>query len=51
MKKQIQDSPKFKFFEDNFEKFTKEMEEDKDFAQIKMPDEWQKDFERIFDET
>ena len=48
MKKQIQNDPKFKFFEDNFEKFTNEMEEDKD---IKMPDEWQKDFERIFDET
>ena len=51
MKKQIQDSPKFKFFEENYEKLVKEMEEDKDFAQIKMPDEWQKDFERIFDET
>ena len=48
MKKQIQNDPKFRFFEENYEKLVKEMENDKD---IKMPDEWQKDFERIFDET
>ena len=40
MKKQdkIQDSPEFQHYKDDFENFKKRMEEDKESAELKMPD-------------
>lgn len=47
----IQDSPEFKYLEANFSDFVKEMEEDKESADLKLPDGWEQDFTRIIDET
>ena len=47
----IQDSPEFKYLEANFSDFVKEMEEDKESADLKLPDGWEQDFARIIDET
>lgn len=47
----IQDSPEFKYLEANFSDFVKEMEEDKESADLKLPDGWEQDFARTIDET
>lgn len=47
----IQDSPEFKYLEANFSDFVKEMEEDKESADLKLPDGWEQDFARTMDET
>lgn len=47
----IQDSPEFKYLEANFSDFVKEMEEDKESADMKLPDGWEQDFARTIDET
>lgn len=47
----IQDSPEFKYLEANFSDFVKEMEEDKESANLKLPDGWEQDFARTIDET
>lgn len=53
MKKQdkIQDSPEFQYYKDNFEHYVKEMEEDKESADLKMPDGWEQDFKKTIDDT
>lgn len=53
MKKQdkIQDSPEFQYYKDNFENYVKEMEEDKESADLKMPDGWEQDFMKTIDDT
>ena len=53
MKKQdkIQDSPEFQYYKDNFENYVKEMEEDKESADLKMPDGWEQDFKKTIDDT
>ena len=47
----IQDSPEFKYLEANFSDFVKEMEEDKESVDLKLPDDWEQDFARTIDET
>ena len=47
----IQDSPEFKYLEANFSDFVKEMEADKESADLKLPDGWEQDFARTMDET
>lgn len=53
MKKQdkIQDSPEFQYYKDNFENFVKGMEEDKESADLKIPDGWEQDFEKTIGDT
>ena len=53
MKKQdkIQDSPEFQYYKDDFENFKKRMEEDKESAELKMPDGWEQDFAKTIDDT
>lgn len=53
MKKQdkIQDSPEFQYYKDDFENFKKRMEDDKEYAELKMPDGWEQDFDKTIDDT
>ena len=53
MKKQdkIQDSPEFQYYKDDFENFKKRMEDDKESAELKMPDGWEQDFAKTIDDT
>lgn len=53
MKKQdkIQDSPEFQYYKDDFENFKKGMEDDKEYADLKMPDGWEQDFAKTIDDT
>ena len=53
MKKQdkIQDSPEFQYYKDDFENFKKRMEDDKEYADLKMPDGWEQDFAETIDDT
>lgn len=53
MKKQdkIQDSPEFQYYKDDFENFKKGMEDDKEYADLKMPDGWEQDFAETIDDT
>ena len=47
----IQDSPEFQYYKDDFENFKKRMEEDKESAELKMPDGWEQDFAKTIDDT
>ena len=47
----IQDSPEFQYYKNDFENFKKEMEEDKESADLKMPDGWEQDFKKTIDDT
>ena len=47
----IQDSPEFQYYKNDFENFKKEMEDDKEFADLKMPDGWEQDFAKTIDDT
>ena len=47
----IQDSPEFQYYKDDFENFKKEMEDDKEYADLKMPDGWEQDFAKTIDDT
>ena len=53
MKKEdkIQGSPEFQYYKDDFENFVKGMEEDKESADLKIPDGWEQDFEKTIDNT
>lgn len=53
MKKQdkIQDSPEFQHYKDDFENFKKGMEDDREYADLKMPDGWEQDFAKTIDDT
>ena len=50
-KDKIQDSPEFKYYKADFENFVKGMEEDKESADLKIPDGWEQDFEKTIDDT
>lgn len=50
-KDKIQDSPEFKQYKADFEYFVKGMEEDKEYADLKMPDGWEQDFDKTIDDT
>lgn len=47
----IQDSPEFQYYKDDFENFKKRMEEDKEYADLKMPEGWEQDFAKTIDDT
>ena len=47
----IQDSPEFQYYKNDFENFKKEMEDDKEYADLKMPDGWEQDFATTIDDT
>lgn len=47
----IQDSPEFQHYRADFENFVKGMEDDKESADLKMPDGWEQDFEKTIDDT
>lgn len=47
----IQDSPKFKAFKENFEATMDAMEKDPEFAQMKLPEEWERDFKETMEAT
>lgn len=47
----IQDSPEFQYYKDDFENFKKRMEDDKEYADLKMPDGWEQDFAETIDDT
>ena len=47
----IQDSPEFQYYKDDFENFKKRMEDDKEYADLKMPDGWEQDFATTIDDT
>ena len=53
MKKQdkIQDSPEFKQYKAGFENFVKGMEDDKEYADLKIPEGWEQDFARTMNDT
>ena len=53
MKKQdkIQDSPEFQYYKNDFENFVKRMEEDKESADLTIPDGWEQDFEKTIGDT
>lgn len=47
----IQDSPEFKAFKENFEVTMDAMEKDPEFAQMKLPEEWERDFKETMEAT
>ena len=47
----IQDGPKFKAFKENFEATMDAMEKDPEFAQMKLPEEWERDFKETMEAT
>lgn len=47
----IQDSPEFKEFKENFEATMDVMEKDPEFAQMKIPEEWERDFKETMEAT
>ena len=47
----IQDSPEFQYYKDDFENFKKRMEDDKEYADLKMPDGWEQGFAETIDDT
>ena len=47
----IQDSPEFKAFKENFEATMDAMEKDPEFAQMKLPEEWERDFKETMEST
>lgn len=47
----IQDSPEFQYYKDDFENFKKRMEDDKEYAELKMPDGWEQDFATTIDDA
>ena len=47
----IQDSPEFKAFKENFEATMDAMEKDPEFAQMKLPEEWERDFKETMEAT
>lgn len=47
----FQDSPEFQYYKDDFENFKKRMEDDKEYADLKMPDGWEQDFAETIDDT
>lgn len=47
----IQDSPEFQYYKNDFENFKKRMEDDKEYAELKMPDGWEQDFAKTIDDT
>lgn len=47
----IQDSPEFQYYKDDFENFKKRMEDDKEYADLKMPDGWEQDFATTIDDA
>lgn len=47
----IQDSPEFKEFKENFEATMDVMEKDPEFAQMKLPEEWERDFKETMEAT
>ena len=50
-KNQIQDSPEYKYFEENFDALMSEMEQDKESECFEIPDEWDQRFRKAIDET
>lgn len=47
----IQDSPEFKALKENFETTMDAMEKDPEFAQMKLPEEWERDFKETMEAT
>ena len=47
----IQDSPEYKAFKENFEATMDAMEKDPEFAQMKLPEEWERDFKETMEAT
>lgn len=47
----IQDSPEFQYYKEDFENFKKRMEDDKEYADLKMPDGWEQDFAKTIDDA
>ena len=50
-KNQIQDSPEYKYFEENFDALMSEMEQDKESECFEIPDEWDREFRKVIKET
>lgn len=50
-KNQIQDSPEYKYFEENFDALMSEMEQDKESECFEIPDEWDQEFRKVIKET
>ena len=50
-KNQIQDSPEYKYFEENFDALMSEMDQDKESECFEIPDEWDQRFRKAIDET
>ncbi|MGN1140368.1 MAG: DUF4367 domain-containing protein [Oliverpabstia sp.] len=49
-KNQIQDSPEYKYFEENFDALMSEMEQDKKSEKFEIPDEWDQEFRKVIKE-
>lgn len=50
-KRKVEDSPEFRYFEENFDEIIKEMEEDPELQNLKIPDEWDMRFRKTIEET
>lgn len=50
-KNQIQESPEYKYFEENFDALMSEMEQDKESECFEIPDEWDQEFRKVIKET
>lgn len=50
-KNQIQESPEYKYFEENFDALMSEMEQDKESECFEIPDEWDREFRKVIKET
>ena len=48
-KNQIQDSPEYKYFEENFDALMSEMEQDKESECFEIPDEWDQRFRKAIE--
>lgn len=47
----IEDSPEFRYFEEHFEEIMKEMENDPDLEDCKIPEEWDREFRKTIEDT
>lgn len=50
-KRKVEDSPEFRYFEENFDEIIKEMEEDPELQNLKIPDEWDMRFRKTIEDT
>lgn len=50
-KRKVEDSPEFRYFEENFDEIIKELEEDPELQNLKIPDEWDMRFRKTIEDT